>query len=195
MKNIGFAIMAVGVLVFLGGIMVMLLATKEQKEEQTEESRIVAKQDLHAFTLLNQNHLQLVPGKNPDENAPKVEDFTGRCLLVNVKHSAEVKKEMVSSEDSKTLLSDAVEVNIPGTAKTFVGGQLRTGDLVDLVTVSTKDTKEVNKFETLMVLRIGPANKDTALPDVITLAIPSSQRESFASAIVGAELLVTRKIR
>jgi len=35
-------------------------------------------------------------------------------------------------------------------------------------------------------------NKD-ANSNAITLAVPSSQRDDFASAVVGAELLVTRK--
>lgn len=196
MKSMGFAVMAIGVLVVLGGLMVVLLATKDQekKPEPMPGPMIVAKQNLQAFTLLNQNHLELRSDKNvPDPNAPKVEDFTGHCLLVDVKQGAEVKKEMLSPENAKTLVSDAVAVNIAATPKTTTGGQLRTGDLVDLVAVSTKDNKEINTFETL-VLRIIP-NKDTNLPEQLTLAIPTAERDKFAQAVVDAELLVMRKIR
>lgn len=78
--------------------------------------------------------------------------------------------------------------------QTLLGGQLRVRDLVDLVAVPTRDPAGAKKFENLMVLNIIQANKVTNLPAAIVLAVPRVKRDDFASAVVGAELLVTRKI-
>jgi hypothetical protein len=67
---------------------------------------------------------------------------------------------------------------------------LRVGDLVDLVAVP-KQGGEARSFENLLLLNI-VLNKD-GNSNAITLAVPISERDNFASAVVGAELLVTRK--
>jgi len=95
---------------------------------------------------------------------------------------------MLAPEASTTLLSDAVAVSVSASATTIVGNQLRTGDLVDVV-AATSQGASVKKFEQLMVLF--PATKES---NTIVLAVPSPQRDAFASALVGTQLLISRKI-
>jgi Flp pilus assembly protein CpaB len=189
------------VLIILAAVMVTKLATREEPEIKTPtalepaKSRIVAKRELQAFTLLKDEDLEARLGSAElGQKAPDVKGLIARYVLVNLKKGAEVKDEMVAPPSATPLLSDAVAISIPVTATTFPGGQLRAGDLVDLVAVRSKESTEVKKFESLMVLSILQANKDTNLPNAIALAIPSAQRDAFASAVVGAELLLTRRI-
>jgi hypothetical protein len=110
-----------------------------------------------------------------------------------VKQGTEIKDDMLTPKTESKLLSNAFAVSIPTTPTTFVGGHLRAGDVIDLVAVSN-DGKKATRFEDLMVLNIFQANKDANLPNTITLAIPDAKRDDLP-AIVGAELVITRKIR
>jgi Flp pilus assembly protein CpaB len=190
------------VLVFLiaiGGWMFWKLTTREEPPIEIppliEPAKIVAKREMPAFTLLTIEDLDPRPS-SPElgQPAPKVDGLIGRYLLVAVKEGGEVKDEMVAPESATKLLSDAVAVSIPTTATTFVGGQLRAGDLVDVIAVPSQGSPAGKKFESLLVLNIVQANKDTGLPNAINLAVSSDQRDEFASAVAGGDVLVTRKI-
>ena len=195
--KIKFAVLFLAVLVIYGQVMVRrLLATEDPPVEPPKppepKSRIVVTKDLQAFTLLTDGNLESRTGSAPVGQIPTIKDFSERYLLVNLRKGGEVKEENVAPPGAKDLLSDAVTVSIPATP-TLLGGQLRVRDLFDLVAVPTKGgTPE--KFENLMVLNIIQANKDTNLPNAIVLAVPRTELNRFASAVVGAELLVTRKI-
>ena len=188
-------------LIALGGWMSWTLATREEPPVPPSEpiepakSRIVATSDLPAFTSLKAGHLVPRPGSTDlGQPAPNVNGLIDRYLLVNVKKGAEVKDEMVAPTAASALLANAVAVSIPTTATTFVGGQLRPGDLIDLTAVRSKPSSESKKFAGLLVLNIVQASKDSGLPNAIVLAIPYDQRDDFALRIAGADLLITRPI-
>jgi Flp pilus assembly protein CpaB len=192
------------VLVILGGVMVQKLATgKEQtieppKPTEPARSRIVVKQDLQAFTLLKDGkdgNLEARSGSAAlGQTEPNVAELSGRYLLVNLKQGAEVKDEMVAPRDATPWLSDAVAVSIPVTATSFVGGQLRAGDLVELVAVRSRENAGMKKFEQVIVLNVVQGTKESNLPNAIALALPRTQRDDFASAVASAEVFVTRRI-
>ena len=129
------AIVLVG-LIALGGWMLWKLTTREEPPINTptplEPAKIVAKREMPPFTLLTSEDLDPRPS-SPElgQAAPKVDELTGRYLLVTVKKGAEVKNEMVAPETATTLFSDAVAVSIPLTATTFVGGQLH-GEILSM---------------------------------------------------------------
>jgi Flp pilus assembly protein CpaB len=199
MKTIRVGIILLVGLIAFGGWMFWKLTTREEPPinipPPMEPAKIVAKRQMPAFTLLTGEDLDPRPS-SPElgQAAPKVDGLTGRYLLVEVKKGGEVKDEIVAPESATKLLSDAVAVSIPTTATTFVGGQLRAGDIVDLIAVRCQGSPAGKKFESLLVLNIVQANKDTGLPNAINLAISSAQRDDFASAVAGGNVLVTRKI-
>ena len=189
-----FAVLFFVVLVIYGQVLVRKLAATEEprvpsKPTEPAKSRIVVKKDLQAFTSLTDNDLETQSGTGETPNSKLLSE---RYLLVNLKQGAEVKEENVAPAAAKGLLSNAVAVSITATPS-LLGGQLRVRELFDLLAVPIKGG-EARKFENLMVLNIIPANKDTNVPAVIVLAVPLDRRDDFASAVVGAELLVTRKI-
>lgn len=168
------------------GLIVMLWMLWRCPEPSVKDrSRIVARVNLQPLTLVNETNLEpLSDGKNP----PDIKRLSNRYLLVGVDQGKEVTEQMLAPEAATTLLSDAVAVSVSASATTIVGNQLRTGDLVDVV-AATSQGASVKKFEQLMVLF--PATKES---NTIVLAVPSTQRDAFASALVGTQLLISRKI-
>ena len=192
MKSLKFARVVFIALVLLGIVMFWLLATsRELKLPGPTTDRIVAKQDLRAFTLLRNAHLEgrAVNG----QNALKLEALADRYLLVDVKKGGEVKDEMLAARDATPVLADAMLVSIPASATTLFGGQLRAGELIDLVVPPSLGNPVAKKFEGLVVLSSTQQTKDLSPPTTILLAVPSSKRDEFA-AVAGAQLLVSRKI-
>lgn len=185
MKTVKFAvpIIAAGALV----VMLWILWTYEEPPVP-ERSRIVAKTNLKSLTLVNDKNLQ---PRSDGKTTPDIKGLTNRYLLVGVDEDKEVTDQMLAPEAATALLSDAVAVSVPAGATTIVGNQLRTGDLVDVIAAAQvpKEGTTVKKFENLMILL--PATKDS---NTIVLAVPSTQRDDFASALVGTQLLISRKI-
>jgi hypothetical protein len=195
----------------------LLLKSKEPPAQaatadvEAEKSRVVAKRELEAFTLLQESYLEDRKGKESlagEPPAPTVAELKDRYLLVKVKRRGEVKREMVAPREATLLLADAVAVTLPATVTNFFGSQLRTGDLVDLLAVRAGGTSAtataaqpgagVTKFENLLVLNapgdVAKAVDKECPAGSITLALPRAWRDDFASALAGATLLVTRKI-
>ena len=184
MKNIKFVVPILAVC----GLVVMVWMLKTYQEPSIpERSRIVAKVNLQPLTLVNDKNLE---PRSDGKNAPDIKKLSDRYLLVGVDQGKEVKNEMLAPQAATTLLSDAVAVSVAASATTVVGNQLRTGDVVDVVAPALIPKEPgVKKFESLMVLL--PATKDSS---TIVLAVPSAQRDDFASALVGSQLLISRKI-
>ena len=115
------------------------------------------------------------------------------CWLLNSEpnHATATPARETVIPNSSALPADAVAIAIPASVSTTLGGQLRVGDVVDLVAIA-KGATQVKTFERLLVLST-PSGKDKDA-NAITLAIPGAQRDEFALAITGAELLVTRRI-
>ncbi|HUS11111.1 MAG TPA: hypothetical protein VMZ30_11655 [Pyrinomonadaceae bacterium] len=184
-RSVKRAAILLGVLVALGGVLLWWLLTRDPTDPR---SRVVAKRDLPALRLLTNADLEM--RGSPELSNSAIEELTNRHLLVGVKQGGEVTREMVAPSESKQLLADAIAVAIPMSATTSLAGQLHAGDMVDLVTVPKGGT-QAKTFENLMVLSIAPANKDA---NAITLAIPRTQRDDFALAVTGGELVLTRRI-
>lgn len=193
MRSFKFAGTVLVVLILLGVATFWLLITSPEPElPGATHNRIVAKSDLRSFTLLSGQHLEVhaVKGQDP----PSLDGLTGRYLLVDVVKGAEVKDEMLAVRNATPVLADAVLVSIPVSATTSLGGQLRAGELVDVVAAPSIGATLSKKFENLVVLSGTQAAKDAAPPTMITLAVPSGKRDEFASAIAGSQLLVSRRI-
>ena len=173
----------IAVIVFV--VMVILLKTY-QEPSVSETSRFIARANLQPLTLVNAANLE----PRPDEKrAPDIKKLSDRYLLVSVDKGKEVRDEMLAPQVATALLSDAVAVSVPAGPTTVVGNQLRTGDLVDVVAAPLVASAGVKKFENLMVL-LPP----TATSNTIVLAVPSAQRDNFATALVSTQLLISRKI-
>jgi hypothetical protein len=193
MRSFKFAGTLLAVLILLGvAIFWLLMTSPEPKLPGATDNRVVAKSDLRSFTLLNGQHLEVhaVNGQDP----PSLDGLTGRYLLVDVVKGAEVRDEMLAVRNATPVLADAVLVSIPISATTSLGGQLRAGELVDVVAAPSIGTTPGKKFENVVVLSGTQAAKDGTPPTMITLAVPSGKRDEFASAIAGSQLLVSRKI-
>ena len=171
-------VLVIAELAFL--VLVYWLATY-QEPPVPERSRIIAKANLQPLTLVNAANLEPRPDA---EHGPDISKLSNRYLLVGVDEGKEVREEMLAPPAATVLLSDAVAVSVPASPTTVVGNQLRTGDLVDVVAVSSK----IDKFE---VMVLSPPTKDSSM---IVLAVPSARRDDFATALVGTQLLISRKI-
>jgi hypothetical protein len=193
-------------LVISAGVMVgKLVEAKEPKIEtltkaEPTRSKIVAKRELPAFTLLTDKDIELRKG-SIDLDQLQVADFTNRYLLTSIKRGGEVKAENLAAAAATEVLNDATAFSIPASSTTALGGQLRAGDVIELFavhsngnTAPTKENGAVQKFDRLVVLNIVPANKETNTPGAIALAVPTWQHDSLAAAAGGTQLLVTKKI-
>jgi Flp pilus assembly protein CpaB len=217
-KWIGRGWMLLAILVGACVLMVVVLLKNseplkpDEQKSDTEKSRVITRGALQAFTLLKDTDLEERKGvEDPLEGpAPTAEELKGRYLLATLKRRGEVKREIVAPKEATDLitnaLADAVAVAIPATAPNSFGGSLQTGDIIDLLVAPPIDGSHLRaelpgrlrKFENLLVLGVGPkadakaADRDGAA-GAITLALPRSRLDEFASALPGATLLVTRK--
>jgi len=203
------------VLVGLGGwLLWRLLSSGESaasKPVQPTSSKVIAKQELAVFTLLKSEDMEVVEGNEEAADGssnPKVKDLEGRYLLEKVKLKEEVKAEKVAPREATELISCAIAVSIPATSVNSFNGDLKAGDIVDVLAAPSGEgarsdeasdrLPDWRKFEGLVVLSITPAKGDKAHESdavgAIVLALPSDRRDEFAAALAGATLLVTRKI-
>ncbi len=213
-----FIVMFVALILVLGALggwlLWWLLSSGESANSQSDQptsNKVIAKQELAAFTLLKSDDMEAVKGSEESANGntgPKVEDFEGRYLLEKVKRNGEIKAEKVAPSEATELISRAIAVSIPATSVNSFNGDLKPGDIVDVLappgaggTRSDEASDRLpgwRKFEGLVVLSITPAKGDKANESVaagaIVLALPSDRRDEFAAALAGTTLLVTRKI-
>jgi len=186
---------SVGVLVTLVALavvqFVLLLMSREPDPPKPERSSIVASKDLRAFTLIESDSLTVLAA--PGQEAPDPRDLIDRYLLLDVDKGGEIKDDMLAVRDAKSVLNDAVIVSIPATVTSSLGGQLRAGELVDLIAVPLVNPTG-KLFEKLVVLSSTKPNKDTGPPTTIMLAVPSGKTKDFAEATASAQLIVSRRI-
>jgi hypothetical protein len=78
---------------------------------------------------------------SPEPETPKISDLTGKYLLVALKKGAELNREMVVSPQGREWLGDAVTIAIPASITNSLGGQLRIGDTIDLLSVPKTTTQ------------------------------------------------------
>lgn len=179
------------VLVVLGGMLLWWFFTYEP----AFPGKVVTTRDLPAFTLLAAGDLEM---RGSEELATtKVSDLTDHYLLVTVMKGAEVNREVVVSRQGREWLGDAVTIAIPASITNSLGGQLRIGDTVDLLTVPKTVPQgtaiQVTPFDNLLVVSVPPSNKD-ANSSAITLAVPRTKRNELAIAVAGATLVLTRNL-
>lgn len=171
------------------------------------KTRIVSSKELEAYTLLTNDHLIVIQGTNDSDDPKAINEFLGRYLLTKVAPGTEIKSDMLAPVEAKALLDNSVAVTIPATATSSLGGQLRVGDMVDLLAILTNqplanqsDKSKPPTFENLLVLSI-PIKKDpkteeknVAEVSAITVALPATKRDEFASSIAGATIVITRRV-
>ena len=199
MKSTKASIAAFAVLLILAANTVSKLTAVQEptiaklKKVQPTKSKIVATRDLPAFTLIKESDVELRKGSSASEE-PQVAKLKNRYLLVDVKIGGEVKDENLAPESANDVLKDAIAVSIPASPTTTLGGQLRVGELVEMVAVPAKEEAPIIKFEKLVVLNNVAPNKEANLPGTITLAVPSTERDNFAQAVGRTQYFLTRRL-
>lgn len=204
------------VLILLGaGVWMLIELLKTGSSSKRVEQPITASRDLPAYHLLDESELTAGMEKNdgqsatsnasPDPKALTVNNLKGRYLLTSVKAGQVVTDEMVAPAGLTANLSESFVTAITATSATTLGGQLRVGDRVDLIVVPAKQTTNQNAetspktvaFEDLIVLKVHVSSEGKPADDqaVIVLAIPLSKREDFAATTVGANLVLTQKVK
>lgn len=166
-------------------------------------TRILSSKDLDPFTLLTETHVLVLQGQN-DKSDARLKQLLGRYLLTKVPAGTEIKPDMVAPAEANALLANCVAVTIPATATSSLGGQLRVGDLVDLLLIPAKpsaanqpDQSKPLPFENLLVLNLSSKKVDEKSPaelTAITLALQTDKRDDFASALPGATIVLTHKV-
>lgn len=208
------AVVVVILLVFTGGLLLLKLLRLPLVDPKPEtakpaptQTQVVAKRDLEAYVQLKPDDLELRKGNDPSaeaaQKAPTIEEFSKRYLMAPIISGEEVKREMVAPSEATSLLDNAVAVSLPATPGSTLGGQLRVGELVDVVAVhnssspADSDPIKSSSFEKLLVLNIETKQADEKTPKEpvsITLALPANRRDEFAAAVANATVTVTRKI-
>lgn len=186
-------------LLILAGITASCVATKDEqpiKEElMPKPGAILASRDFSAFTLLKKGDLQLRQSTDgsPDPDV-EVDKLENRYLLVAVKSGEEVKLDNIAAAGATDVIKGSIAITIPASPTTTLGGQLRAGELVEVVALPAKEEAPIIKVDNVMVLNTVPPNKEANLPGTITLAVPSAKRDDFAKAISRTQYFVTRTI-
>lgn len=190
-------------LITLAVFMVWSLVHSEQVAEikaptppRAVKTRIVASKDLEAYTALTSDHLTVIQGANDPEDPNAKTPFLGRYLLTKVTVGTEIKPDLLVPAEAKGLLENSVAVSIPATATSSLGGQLRMGDMIDVLLIHANQAKP-DPFE-LLVLNLpvqqAPTDKTPAEAGAITLAIAKDKRDLFVAALPGATMVITRKV-
>jgi Flp pilus assembly protein CpaB len=147
----------IALIVFLGlivtaGVMVGILVNSKPVEAikaapvVLSSTRIVASKDLEAYTLLNKDHLIVLRGKD-DSSDDALNELLGRYLLTKATLGTEIKPDMLAPAEAKALLDNSVAVTIPATDTSSLGGQLRVGDMVDLLLIADPNHSAANQSD------------------------------------------------
>ena len=190
-------------LVVIAVLMVRTLVNSEQVEAMKtaplvpSTTRILSSKDLETFTRLTNEDLIVLPGKDDPTGDKKLAALRDRYLLTNVTSGTEIKSDMLVPTEPKGLLDNSIAVSIPATATSTLGGQLRVGDVIDLLLIPGNQSAKPEPFENLLVLNISLKkvdDKSPAEPAAITLALPTDKRDKFVPALPNAAIVITRKI-
>jgi hypothetical protein len=161
-------------------------------------TKIVSTLELEAYTLLTDQHLTVIQGTNDPEDIKAKDGFRGRYLLTKVIAGTEIKPDMLAPFEANTLLGNSVMVTIPATPTSSLGGQLRVGDMIELLLVpATRSAESKNEPLEALVLNVPVQkadDKNPTGPGGITLALATDKREKFASALPGSTIVITRKV-
>ena len=195
----GAFILLLGLIVWAVSLLVNSERVKVMKAPTVPtRTKIVASQELEAYTLLTDQHLTVLLGTNESEDPNAKDPFRGRYLLTKVIAGTEIKLDMLAPTEAKALLDNSVMVTIPATATSSLGGQLRVGDMIDLLLVPNQPAAhQPEPFKGLLVLNIPIQKADDKNPTGvggITLALGTDERDKFAAALPGATIVITRKV-
>jgi hypothetical protein len=137
-----FVILLLGLLAFAYFVLQSLINAPELIEPA--KTKVVARSNLAALTLLTDSNVTTAPGteKPPVNTIEMVKELENRYLLVDVKKDAEIKSEMAAPKEATEFLGSAVAVALPATAITTLGGQIKAGDMVELMAVQKKKEGE-----------------------------------------------------
>ena len=177
----------------------------------------VASYDLPAYHLVVSQDLRVVaqvaatvlPDVLTDE-----QQIIGTYTLQAVAKDSAISREKVKALPSPALLANTTAIGLPATEAMVLGGNLRSGDVVDITAISavngapsslkpdgTQPAKSMRTFEKLLVLDVKPTtstspaavNVPPTHPFVIVIALPTTSQSDFLAHSAGADFLVTRR--
>lgn len=201
--GVGISILLFVLLIVWAVRMVRTLVNSEQVKVMKAapvptRTKIVSSEDLEAYTLLKDGHLTVIQGTNDPEDPKAKDGFLGRYLLTKVVPGTEIKPDMLAPLEANTLLGNSVMVTIPATPTSSLGGQLRVGDMIELLLVpATRSAESKNEPFQGLVLNVPVQkadDKNPPGPGGITLALSTDDRNKFASAFPGSTIVITRKV-
>jgi Flp pilus assembly protein CpaB len=139
----------------------------------------------------------------PVDATRKKDELIGQCPLKSLLAREPVLRSFLTDPQH---LDDTVTIGIPATPAMVLGGNLQTGDVVDIIFVSTATEAQPSPtptlFENILVLDVKLVTRDEAAdgpksdqPFVIILALPTDKREEFVTHIATGAMLLTRRNR
>jgi Flp pilus assembly protein CpaB len=130
--------------------------------------------------------------------------LVGLYTLVPVEAYKPLTAEQVHTVPNPTLLGDTVTFGIAASADMVLGGNLKAGDVVDILLVPPMTDAQPSPtpipFPNILVLDVKQVvesqatnDKPSERPFVVVIALPSGRLDEFATKSVGATMLITRK--
>lgn len=174
--------------------------TKEPAPKPPDKISIpVPKKLLPIYHLITTDDLKEIeiPEAQIHENALKEHSaIIGRCSLQSLPAHQPI---LMSALTEEKYLKDTVAVGIQATPAMTFGGQLKSGDIVNIIIMPTGTASTPVVRENLLVLDVKSVttqtdDKSPDNPFVVVIALPKSQQIEFASQTFGATLLLTRKL-
>lgn len=120
------------------------------------------------------------------------QEVIGRYTRQAIAKGKPIREDQVAVPADARLISNTLAVAIPATRATILGGKLRAGDAVSLVSVPISDTNAAPSvvFNIVLVLDVIVSDKDA----VIVLAIPSDRWLEYLAKTRNAQVVLARRV-
>jgi Flp pilus assembly protein CpaB len=137
----------------------------------------------------------------PVDATRKKDELIGQCPLKSLLAREPVLRSFLTDPQH---LDGTVTIAIPATPAMVLGGNLGTGDVVDIIVVPAATEAQPRpmpvSFDNILVLDVKPAANDEAIdgpksnqPFVIIIALPTDKKEDFVAHIAAGAMLLTRR--
>ena len=177
------------------------------RESKTRITIPVARRDLPAYHQIQASDLTdktSTDRKLTSNTLKRPQDIVGRYTLTNISKNEPLKKDKLVPVEDIHLITNTIALAIPATPDMVLGGNLRAGDVVDIMLISERiQEKSIPKsinFNKILVLDVKPVSKsESTTPNlssdfIVVIAIPQQRKQEFVINSVGAKLLITRKL-
>lgn len=131
----------------------------------------------------------------------KSKQIINRYTLAPVPKEKPLSKDKLGPKVNTDHISDTVVIGIPATPAMVLGGNLQSGDIVDLIATPAATVSEPQLtsvvFPNILVLDVKSTGKNKSpseSPFVVVIALPVDHRQEFATKSVGAKILISRKL-